>query len=360
MPKPDLIKDRDKRTAKRKMDKAKFDAMFDLSVDNPYRIRLLDEGMVTYADGSPYFYIKKGVIANLVDKISDNYVGSINLGHMDFATFPFILGTWKKKDLVLVDIGDGRMALDVTPHFDHDSMFIKELKRLPYDIAVSAEFSAHTDWGLSQNFGIQVVDEIYPDDFNFAIVGEPGNVNSAGVRLALKGEEMTLTELSAAIEESSNDLSKLTSMLAEDVHEESPVELAVEENTQTSEEVEETELAVETKVDDAVEESVYEEAVTEPESVGEEVSEAEGTDVALEVEETPDVLSELLEKMTSLTSRLDSLEAENASLREKLSAKQKEEEDFANKFKNLTISLTKERPKQKPVPSKAYTDGFGE
>lgn len=360
MPKPDLIKDRDKRTAKRKMDKAKFDAMFDLSVDNPYRIRLLDEGMVTYSDGSPYFYIKKGTIAKLVENMSENYVGSINLGHMDFSRFPFILGTWKKKDLVLVDIGDGRMALDVNPHFDNDSMFIKELKRLPYDIAVSAEFSAHTDWGLTQNFGVEVIDEIYPDNFNFAIVGEPGNVNSAGVRLALKGEDMTLTELSAAIEESSNDLSKLTSMLADDVHEESPVELAVEENAQTSEEVEDAELAVETKAEDAVEESAHEEAVTEPESAGEEVSEVETTDVALETEDSPDVFSELLEKMTVLTSRLDSLEAENASLREKLSAKQKEEEDFANKFKNLTISLTKERPKQKPVPSKAYTDGFGE
>lgn len=360
MPKPDLIKDRDKRTAKRKMDKAKFDAMFDLSVDNPYRIRLLDEGMVTYADGSPYFYIKKGVIANLVDKLSDNYVGSINLGHMDFATFPFILGTWKKKDLVLVDIGDGRMALDVTPHFDHDSMFIKELKRLPYDIAVSAEFSAHTDWGLSQNFGIQVVDEIYPDDFNFAIVGEPGNVNSAGVRLALKGEEMTLTELSAAIEENKPDLTSIASLLAEDVHEESPVELAVEENAQTSEEVEDTELAVDEKSDEAVEESAHEMALEAQESVGEEESEGEGTDVALEVEEAHDGLAEVLEKMSALTARLDALEAENASLKEKLSAKAKEEEDFVNKFKNLTISLTKERPKQKPVPSKAYTDGFGE
>lgn len=360
MPKPDLIKDRDKRTAKRKMDKAKFDAMFDLSVDNPYRIRLLDEGMVTYSDGSPYFYIKKGTIAKLVENMSENYVGSINLGHMEFSKFPFILGTWKKKDLVLVDIGDGRMALDVNPHFDNDSMFIKELKRLPYDIAVSAEFSAHTDWGLTQNFGIEVIDEIYPDNFNFAIVGEPGNVNSAGVRLALKGEDMTLTELSAAIEESSNDLSKLTSMLADDVHEESPVELAVEENAQTSEEVEATELAVEEKTEEAVEVTEHEEAVAEPESAGEEVSEAETTDVALETEDAPDVFSELLEKMTVLTSRLDSLEAENASLREKLSAKQKEEEDFANKFKNLTISLTKERPKQKPVPAKAYTDGFGE
>ena len=354
MPKPDLIKDRDKRTAKRKMDKAKFDAMFDLSVDNPYRIRLLDEGMVTYSDGSQYFYIKKGTIAKLVENMSENYVGSINLGHMEFSKFPFILGTWKKKDLVLVDIGDGRMALDVSPHFDNDSMFIKELKRLPYDIAVSAEFSAHTDWGLTQNFGVEVIDEIYPDNFNFAIVGEPGNVNSAGVRLALKGEDMTLTELSAAIEESSNDLSKLTSMLADDVHEESPVELAVEEN------VEATELAVEEKTEDAVEATEHEEAVIEPESAGEEVSEVETTDVALETEDAPDVFSELLEKMTVLTSRLDSLEAENASLREKLSAKQKEEEDFANKFKNLTISLTKERPKQKPVPSKAYTDGFGE
>lgn len=362
MPKPDLIKDRDKRTAKRKMDKAKFDAMFDLSVDNPYRIRLLDEGMVTYADGSPYFYIKKGVIANLVDKLSDNYVGSINLGHMDFATFPFILGTWKKKDLVLVDIGDGRMALDVTPHFDHDSMFIKELKRLPYDIAVSAEFSAHTDWGLSQNFGIQVVDEIYPDDFNFAIVGEPGNVNSAGVRLALKGEEMTLTELSAAIEGNAPDLTSITSLLAEDVHE-SPVELAVEEQPEEKEELAVEEIAEETEVEAAVEtaeEATIETAVSEPESAGEDEEVHEDMEVSLEPEVVTGGLVEALEQIKRLASRLDLLEAENASLKEQLSSKAKEEEEFVNKFKNLTISLTKEKPKPKPVPTKAYTDGFGE
>lgn len=359
MPKPDLIKDRDRRTAKRKMDKEKFDAMFDLSVDNPQRIRLLDEGMVTYGDGSPYFYIKKGTIARLVENIKDTYVGSINLGHMDFSRFPFILGTWKKKDLVLVDIGDGRMALDVTPHFDNDSVFIKEMKRLPYDLAVSAEFTAHTDWGLTQDFGVEVIDEIYPDNFNFAIVGEPGNVNSAGLRLALKGEEMTLTELSAAIEEKSTDLSSITSLLADDTHEELSIE--------TSEPEEKEELAVEEIVDETeveaaveTEEATVEAAVSEPESAGEGEEVHEDMEVSIEPEVVTYGLAEALEQIQRLASRLDLLEQENASLREELSAKQKKEEDFAKKFQNLTVSLTKERPKQKPVPARAYTDGFGE
>ena len=89
MPKviPDLLKDRDKRTAKRKMDKKAWDKQFDLSADSKNSIRLLDEGMVTYADGSPLFYIKKGTLSKLVSEIKDEYVGSINLGHMDFARF---------------------------------------------------------------------------------------------------------------------------------------------------------------------------------------------------------------------------------------------------------------------------------
>lgn len=359
MPKPDLIKDRDRRTAKRKMDKEKFDAMFDLSVDNPQRIRLLDEGMVTYGDGSPYFYIKKGTIARLVENIKDTYVGSINLGHMDFSRFPFILGTWKKKDLVLVDIGDGRMALDVTPHFDNDSVFIKEMKRLPYDLAVSAEFTAHTDWGLTQDFGVEVIDEIYPDNFNFAIVGEPGNVNSAGLRLALKGEEMTLTELSAAIEEKSNDLSSITSLLADDTHE----ELSIETSAPEKEELAVEGIAEETEVEAAVEtaeEATVEAAVSEPESAGEEETVHEDMEVSIEPEVVTDGLVEALEQIKRLASRLDILEQENASLKEELAAKKKDEEDFVNKFKNLTVSLTKEKPKQKPVPARAYTDGFGE
>lgn len=357
MPKviPDLLKDRDKRTAKRKMDKKAWDKQFDLAADSKNSIRLLDEGMVTYSDGSPLFYIKKGTLSKLVSAIKDEYVGSINLGHMEFSRFPFILGTWKKKDLSLVDIGDGRQALDVVPHFDYDSAFVKELKRLPYDVAVSAEFRCHIDWELTERYGVEVVDEIYPEGFNFAVVGEPGNVNSAGLKLALKGENMSLEELSAAIESrEATSIADLTAML-DDSSAEETAELEV--------------------TPDAVEEAVEE--VAEPEEAAEETVE-EAAEAVEEVSETEEITLEsvmadvealraqneaLAEQVNALNETIAALTAERDEARENLAAAQETERTFLEKFKSLKLvstAIPKPTKEAKVEPKAAFTDGFGE
>lgn len=370
MPKriPDLLKDRDKRTAKRKMDKKAWDAQFDLAADSKKSIRLLDEGMVTYSDGSPLFYIKKGTLSKLVENMKDEYVGSINLGHMDFARFPFILGTWKKKDLTLVDIGDGRQALEVVPHFDTDSLFIKELKRLPYDVAVSAEFRSHRDWELSQRYGVEVVDEIYPEGFNFAIVGEPGNVNSAGVRLALKGEDMTLEELSAAIEShETTSLADLSALL--EVEEENPLETLEAEETPE----EETHEELSEEAHEELPEETSEEASVEAAEAPDEVSEGEAEeDTLASVEEAVDALrseneelrrqvEELTAQVASLTSERDSANEALTASRNELAAAREAEKDFIAKFKKIKLVSTNEPKKHEPkAPKASYTDGFGE
>lgn len=351
MAKPDLLKSRDKRTAKRKIDKKNWDAMFDLSAQfelssSSRSIRLLDEGMVTYADGSPYFYIKKGTLQKLVSGMSDDYVGSINLGHMDFARFPYILGTWTKKDLSLEDIGDGRMALNVVPHFDQDSVFLQELKRQPYDVAVSAEFRGHIDYELSRRYGVDIMDEIYPEGFNFAIVGEPGNVNSAGLRLALKGENMTIEELSAAIEENKpTNLTELSALLNEDIPEETTeVEEAVtpEESEETTEAVPEALEAAETDENEEEHELTLEE-------------------VASQVEALRSENANLTEQVNTLTAQVAELTSERDGLRTQLSAAQEAEKNFISKFKNIRLVSTSEPKKPEPkAPKAAYTDGFGE
>lgn len=356
MPKviPDLLKDRDKRTAKRKMDKKAWDKQFDLSADSKNSIRLLDEGMVTYSDGSPLFYIKKGTLSKLVSSMKDEYVGSINLGHMEFSRFPFILGTWKKKDLSLVDIGDGRQALDVVPHFDHDSVFINELKRLPYDVAVSAEFRCHIDWELTERYGVEVVDEIYPENFNFAIVGEPGNVNSAGLKLALKGENMSLEELSAAIEaREATSIADLTAML-DDSSAEETVELEV------------TPEAVEEAVEEP--EEAAEEAVEEAAEAPEEASEPEAGEITLEsvmadVEALRAQNEALTEQIAALNESITSLTAERDEARESLAAAQETERNFLEKFKTLKLvstAIPKPAKEAKVASKAAFTDGFGE
>lgn len=367
MPKviPDLLKDRDKRTAKRKMDKKAWDKQFDLSADSKNSIRLLDEGMVTYSDGSPLFYIKKGTLSKLVSEIKDEYVGSINLGHMDFARFPFILGTWKKKDLTLVDIGDGRQALDVVPHFDYDSAFVKELKRLPYDVAVSAEFRCHIDWELTNRYGVEVVDEIYPEGFNFAVVGEPGNVNSAGLKLALKGENMSLEELSAAIESrETTSIADLTAMLEDSSAEQ--VDLGVEPE-EAKDAVEEVEEAKEAEIEPVEEQVETNETAEEAQEAVEEASEPEAEEITLEsvmadVEALREQNESLTAQVNALNEQVASLTAERDEARENLAAAQETERKFLEKFKKLSLvstAIPKPKKEAKVETKAAYTDGFG-
>lgn len=365
MPKPDLLKDRDKRTAKRKMDKKAWDKQFDLAADSKNSIRLLDEGMVTYSDGSPLFYIKKGTLSKLVSEMKDEYVGSINLGHMDFARFPFILGTWKKKDLTLVDIGDGRQALDVVPHFDYDSAFVKELKRLPYDVAVSAEFRCHIDWELTNRYGVEVVDEIYPEGFNFAVVGEPGNVNSAGLKLALKGENMSLEELSAAIESrETTSIADLTALLDDSSAEQ--VDLGVEPE-EAKDAVEEVAEAKEAETEPVEEQAETEETAEEAQEAVEEASEPEAEEITLEsvmadVQALREQNEALTAQVNALNEQVASLTAERDEARESLAAAQETERNFLEKFKKLSLvstAIPKPKKEAKVETKAAYTDGFG-
>ena len=71
--------------------------------------RLIDEGAITYEGGDGIrLYIKKGAVQAFYDSLSSDYVGYINLAHIDITSLPLNLGTWTKDDLTVVDIGDGR------------------------------------------------------------------------------------------------------------------------------------------------------------------------------------------------------------------------------------------------------------
>ena len=150
--------------------------------------------------------------------LTSDFVGTVNLGHMDFATMPFILGTWTKDDLSLVDVENDRKALDVQLHLDEDSMFIKELKRQNHDIGISAEFWVHENVedteALSETLGyyLPVFDEIYI--FAYGLVGECGNVNSSGLELKketeMPNEKTNIEDIELGMvgedEEQANDL----------------------------------------------------------------------------------------------------------------------------------------------------------
>lgn len=408
----DLIEKRDERTRKRKQVKRKMDSVIGLSFhDKDKKVmsmsadlkklsdssaRLIDEG---YIDNG--FVIKKGTLEKYLNgenqyvrgwefdgeewtqtdvlNLTSDFVGTVNLGHMDFSIMPFILGEWTKDDLSLVDIENDRKALDVQLHLDEESMFIKELKRQNHDIGISAEFWVHQNMEdtekLSETLGyyLPVFDEIFI--FAYGLVGECGNVNSSG--LELKGEPMEKEDM--LIEE---EVEK-----TEELEEELGAEEAAEEEQAAEEEVEEAE-------DEAAEEAVdveptEEEEEAEEEDSEEEESESEEAEVEeAEVdgdeddgEEADDDLAEelsivesLREQVKALSNTVAELTEANAKLKKtnrKLSAKYQAELDKKAKFKEnikgLSVELLpdedkKELKEEKKVTDRSYYtgDGIGE
>lgn len=321
-----LIDERNTRTIYRKLRKKEFDGKMDLSVRKGERVRLLDEGVVVDGGGNPLFYIKKGTLSKYYENLPDDFVGTINLGHMDFATFPFILGEWTKKDLHLVDIGEGRQALDVDLRFDERSILVKELRRLDYTIGVSSEFTYHEDKELTEKYGLQILDSLFIDAFG--IVGEAGNVNSSNIRLK-GGENMTIQELSAAIDGEQTNLEEINLKLDE--------LLADGESSVDTPEAPQSEEPEEVEAEPAAEEETAEEATEEP------TEDLAAVELAIE---------KMQKENEELRAELDALKAQ-------LSAKLQAEREFVSKFKNLSVSLNvKPEVTEEPVID-VFTDGIG-
>ena len=402
----DLIEKRDERTRKRKRMKRKMDSIIGLSFHDKEkkvmsltvepqklsdsRARLIDEG---YIDNG--FVIKKGALEKYLNgqnqyvrgwefdgeewsqtevlNLNSDFVGTVNLGHMDFAQMPFILGEWTKDDLTLVDIENDRKALDVTLHLDEDSVFIKELKRQSHDIGISAEFWVHENRedteALSETLGyyLPVFDEIYI--FAYGLVGECGNVNSSG--LELKGEPMEDVKDNIILEEPKDE----EELGVEEV--ELPTTEEKEAVEETVESAEDNEAAEDEETDEEAEES-DEESEESEEVVDEEVKEEEDEEVdddeAEDAEEEElSIVNDLREQIQTLTNRISELEEANAKLKKtnrKLSSKYQNELDkkakFKEELKGLSVELLPDEDK-KPKEEKVtvdrnyyHGDGIGE
>ena len=428
----DLIEKRDERTRKRKKVKRKMDSIIGLSFHDKdkkvmslsadvkklsdSKARLIDEG---YIDNG--FVIKKGALEKYLNgenqyvrgwefdgeewsqtevlNLTPDFVGTVNLGHMDFSVMPYILGEWTKDDLTLVDIENDRKALDVNLHLDEESVFIKELKRQNHDIGISAEFWVHQNdedtENLSETLGyyLPVFDEIYI--FAYGLVGECGNVNSSG--LELKGEPMEnlkdVIEFEELDEEKELGVDEIDITVEgngeaeEEAEAEAPTEDVQESVDESSAEDEPTEPIEEKALAEGEEQPAEEEAEEEPkdESEGEEaeVEEAEaeedGDDDEDEGEEAEDdaeelaIVSDLREQIQNLNSKIEELAEANAKLKKtnrKLSAKYQNELDKKAKFKEnlkgLSVELLPDEGEKKPeekkmVFDKNYVkDGIGE
>lgn len=376
-----LIEERDERTERRKKYKRKVDRMFNLSFKDEKtikltasvkklsdsKIRLLDEGAIV---GDDYidFIIKKGTLEKFLNgqneylpNLTDDFIGSVNLGHMDFATFPFIIGEWKKSDLSLVDIDeDGRKGIDVALHLDEESVFVQELQRQPYDIGISSEFYYHVDWEATDDVGYLVVDEVYI--YAYGLVGECGNVNSSG--LELKGESNMSEEIKTLAEDVKEEV--FDDAEVKDETEESVEKMEKEVSEEPTEELSEEpeEEVIELSADDDEGDEMSEEVESEEDE--EEVDEAE--DDEADLEEVLSVVNELKESVEKLKSEVASLTEANAKLKKtnrslsnKLEDEKKKKEAFIKNAKGISVKLgvNEEKPKKKKVATKNFANGNG-
>ena len=315
--------------------------MITLSAGEDNGIRLLDEGTVVTAEGNIWFYIEKGALQRYLDTLDDEFVGSINFGHTDFASDPILLGQWSKSDLTLVDIGDGRKSLYVKPHF-FDTYRLKDIQAMPFDVGVSVEMNVGLDEEATEAYGFDVVSDLFI--FAFAVVGDAGNVNSSGIRLN-GGSKLELKELTQALETQSEiDLAALREAIKVSSDEEETTELAVEE--------EEIEASVEEDSEEEVEEVVEE--VVEEESASME-------DVLTQVKELTEKVDALEKENVELKGQIETLTADKAEVSEKLSAKEEEISGFLKAFSGLTLNVSdpeEEKPETKKMS--IAMDGIGE
>lgn len=194
-------------------------------------MRLLDEGALYYEGGEEVrLFFEKGTIQAFYDTLSDDYVGYVNLAHLDIWELPLNLGTWTKQDLSIVDIGNGRVGLNVDVHLNEKLHIVQDLMAQEIPLSLSAELGLGVDYEESERQGYPCIEKI--NIKGFSIVGNPANANSTSIDLSVKGEEeMTLKEF-------------LTGKKDEEVVE-TKVEEVKEEETLATEEEQPTEEKVE-------------------------------------------------------------------------------------------------------------------
>lgn len=413
----DLIDKRDERTRRRKKVKRKMDSIIGLSYhDKDKRVmsvsmeakklsddkaRLIDEG---YIDNG--FVIKKGAMEKYLNgqnqyvrgwefdgehwtqtevlNLNDDFEGHVNLGHIDFATFPYILGHFDRNDLSLVEIENDRHALDVQLHLDEESVFIKELRRQPFDIGISAEFWVHENVedteALSETLGyyLPVFDEIYI--FAYGLVGECGNVNSSGLELNTKetempNEKMNIEELELGIDaEEEEEVAEEPTELEVDVEVEA-IETEVVLDAEDEVEIPPTEDTEEAPQEEPTEEDAEESEEEIEEAEVEEVTEDDESDDDEDDSDEDDPLTETLaslqKQIETLTNTVNELTEQNVALKKtnrklsnKLQTEKNKKDEFIKNVKGLSVQLLPDEEKKKEEPKKesvnrAYYNGDG-
>lgn len=276
--------------------------------------RLIDEGAITYEGGDDIrLYIKKGAVQAFYDSLSSDYVGYINLAHIDITSLPLNLGTWTKDDLTVVDIGDGRKGLDVNVKLNRELHIVQDLLKQEIPLSISAELRGTLDFESSLKFNAPFYKEI--EIAGFSVVANPANVNSTGENLNSKGDsEMNLWE-------------KILKLSSENKEEKKNEALENKE-----EEKEEKESSKEEKAPESKEEGTENK---------EEAKKGEETLETVEMsKDDMEKINKFMDAFEALSAKVEALETENAELKQKLESSKKEKTEFEKKAESTLDRLS--------------------
>lgn len=276
--------------------------------------RLIDEGAITYEGGDDIrLYIKKGAVQAFYDSLSSDYVGYINLAHIDITSLPLNLGTWTKDDLTVVDIGDGRKGLDVNVKLNRELHIVQDLLKQEIPLSISAELRGTLDFESSFKFNAPFYNEI--EIAGFSVVANPANVNSTGENLNSKGDsEMNLWE-------------KILKLSSENKEEKKNEALENKE-----EEKKEKEPSKEEKTPESKEEGTENK---------EEAKKGEETLETVEMsKDDMEKINKFMDAFEALSAKVEALETENAELKEKLKSSKKEKTEFEKKAESTLDRLS--------------------
>ena len=276
--------------------------------------RLIDEGAITYEGGDDIrLYIKKGAVQAFYDSLSSDYVGYINLAHIDITSLPLNLGTWTKDDLTVVDIGDGRKGLDVNVKLNRELHIVQDLLKQEIPLSISAELRGTLDFESSFKFNAPFYNEI--EIAGFSVVANPANVNSTGENLNSKGDsEMNLWE-------------KILKLSSENKEEKKNEALENKE-----EEKEEKEPSKEEKTPESKEEGTENK---------EEAKKSEETLETVEMsKDDMEKINKFMDAFEALSAKVEALETENAELKQKLESSKKEKTEFEKKAESTLDRLS--------------------
>lgn len=273
--------------------------------------RLIDEGAITYEGGDDIrLYIKKGAVQAFYDSLSSDYVGYINLAHIDITSLPLNLGTWTKDDLTVVDIGDGRKGLDVNVKLNRELHIVQDLLKQEIPLSISAELRGTLDFESSFKFNAPFYNEI--EIAGFSVVANPANVNSTGENLNSKGDsEMNLWE-------------KILKLSSENKEE--------KKNETLENKEEEKEPSKEEKTPESKEEGTENK---------EEAKKGEETLETVEMsKDDMEKINKFMDAFEALSAKVEKLEQENAELKEQLKNSKKEKTEFEKKAESTLDRLS--------------------